>query len=143
MKRKFHHCIISLSLLFISAYSNSCYAGDIVQVVNNILAPMSAFTDAFYKICYALGALLIAGSAIQYSLYRKNPIQVKFSNVVFLLLIGIVVVCLPFIVRLSSSANVIDQALSRQQQQTIVRQPEPAKPAYSHHVVDDDWYNNP
>lgn len=143
MKRKFHHCIITLNLLFISAYSNICYASDIVGVVNNILGPVSAFTDAFYKICYALGALLIAGSAIQYNLYRKNPIQVKFSNVLFLLIIGIVVVCLPFIVKLSSSANVIEQALSRQQQQTVVPHPEPAKPAYSHQTQHDDWYNNP
>ena len=122
-------------------YSGLSYAGDIGQVVNNILAPMSAFTDAFYKICYALGTLLIIGSAVQYKLHRKNPIQVKLSNVIFLLIIGIVVVCLPFIVKLSSSANVIEQALVRQQRQVIV--PQPVTPAQPSQVQNDDWYNNP
>jgi|GEM_PF-745033 len=144
MKEKFFKFFSALNLVAILSFSSVCFAdtGDFGQVVNNILNPVSGFTDAFYKICYVLGGMLIVGSGIQYNLYRKNPVQVRLSNVFFLLIVGLVVVCLPFIVQLSSSSKIIDRSLHRQQSQVVV----PTTPAPKQPVVpadNDQWYNSP
>jgi phosphoglycerol transferase MdoB-like AlkP superfamily enzyme len=144
MKRKFLSHFIKLCSILALSYVDVAYATNIQQAVNNILGPLSAFTDAFYKICYVLGILLIAGAGVQYAQFRRNPVQVKFSNVMFLLIIGIVVVCLPFIVQLSSSAKTIDNALVRQGRQAIVPQqtPIPTQPKRANDG-NDNWYDNP
>lgn len=144
MKRKFFNVFLYLALILVLDYTSASYAKDVDQVINNILDPVSAFTDAFYKISYALGFLLIAGSVVQYNMHRKNPVQVKLSNVICLLIIGIVVFCLPFIVKLSSSSKTIDKALQRQQSQVQV--PQPAAPPVQPNPTpanDTNWYNSP
>lgn len=142
MKNKIAHLLFAV--LVCLSWPMLGFASDVGQVVNNILSPVSAFTAAFYKICYAMGILLIIGSGVQYRMYRKNPVQIRLGNVFFLLLVGIVVFCLPFVAKLSNSAKPIDESLVKQQQRTTVPGPknqqiqrqEPVKPA------NNDWYDN-
>jgi hypothetical protein len=140
MKRKLFP---QLSLfLFTLGFAKAALAVDVSQAVNNILGPLSAFTDSFYKICYALGIILIVGSGIQYRMHRKNPMQIRLSNVIFLLIVGIVVVCLPFLVKLSTSSRIIDNAVMRQQA-TVPKTPYVPSNTTPDQTQDNNWYDNP
>lgn len=131
-----------LILIFCLSYPTLSLASDVGEVVNNILSPISAFTDAFYKICYVMGALLIIGAGVQYRMYRKNPIQIRLSNIFFLIIIGIVVLCLPFIAKLSISARPIESAINKQSQQSTFNQPKKQPMPQQTYPQNEDWYNN-
>ena len=128
MKKKLSYPFLFLCILITACYCNTCYAEDanLSRVVDNIMGPLSSFIAIFYKLCYIIGAMLIIGSFIQYRLYRKNPIQVRLSNVFFLLIIGIVVLCLPTLANFSSSSHTVHGSLQKQHQGSSM--PKPATP---------------
>lgn len=75
------------------------------QASNKVLEPVSVLADVMYKICYVLGSTLVLGSFIQYKAHRDNPSQVRLSQPIFLLIVGLVLIALPYLAQYSDAAN--------------------------------------
>lgn len=99
------------SLLLIPALS---FASETLGTLANTLSdPVDLFTGIIYKICYVIGFVLIIGSVLQYKRHRDNPSEVRLSQPVLLLLLGIIIVVLPLIPQWLST-NTVNPALIRQ-----------------------------
>jgi intracellular multiplication protein IcmD len=75
------------------------------QMAQSVLVPVDIMTQLLYKIFYILGAVLVVGSGIQYKAHRDNPQQVPINRPIFLLIIGLVLLAVPFVAQLSSAAS--------------------------------------
>jgi len=74
------------------------------DVAENVLVPANALIKAAYTMCYVIGMGLIFGSLVQYRSHKQSPTQVRIGQPIMLLIFGIVLLCLPFLAQLSSSA---------------------------------------
>jgi len=74
------------------------------QVINDVLDPAAGLTKLIYILCYIAGAGFLAGAVLQYKYHRDNPQQVRLSTPILLLILGLVLVCLPLLTKLSSAS---------------------------------------
>lgn len=80
------------------------------SLANTLSAPVDLFTGIIYKICYVIGFVLIIGSILQYKRHRDNPNEVRLSQPVMLLLLGIIIAILPLIPQWLST-NTVNPAI--------------------------------
>lgn len=80
--------------------------GSLQQLARQGMEPISVLTRTMYNICYVLGGTMLLGSVIQYKNYRDNPSQVRLSRPIFLLVIGLVLLAIPFIGNYSEGATI-------------------------------------
>jgi len=73
-------------------------------VANSMMDPVTLFSDIVYTGCIVIGAAFVFASLIRYIEHRRNPLMVNMSTVVFLLIAGIVLLLLPFLSYVDSSA---------------------------------------
>lgn len=73
------------------------------QVANNLMAPVFILTNFIASISLTIGISFIFASVIKYMQYRVNPLAVPISTVILLLIMGIVLVCLPWMYKLTGS----------------------------------------
>lgn len=112
------NCLKNLySLLLVGAtlFASSLAYGDVAvikggsqslaQVSTGVLEPLGIFTQALYNICYIIGAMMLFGAIVQYREHRNNPAQTPFSRPVMLLLLGLLLILLPFIGKLSAGSS--------------------------------------
>ncbi len=103
--------ILISAVIFLMSFSLSVAYADTVpgqslgQISNNMLEPIGVFTHIMYSILYIVGGAFIAGSVIQYKAYRDNPLQTPISRPIALLILGLVLVAIPFITQLSQGAS--------------------------------------
>ncbi|OGT37908.1 MAG: hypothetical protein A3F12_07240 [Gammaproteobacteria bacterium RIFCSPHIGHO2_12_FULL_38_14] len=67
------------------------------RVMQNMLDPLSVLSDFIQTACFVIGGSFIFASFIKYIEHRRNPLMVPISTVVLLLIMGIVLVLLPFL----------------------------------------------
>lgn len=67
------------------------------DVADNILQPISVFSNFLGTICLVIGGSFLFASIIKYFEHRRSPLTVPMSTVVFLFIAGIILVCLPFL----------------------------------------------
>lgn len=77
----------------------------LAQVSTGLLEPLGLFTQALYNICYVIGAMMIFGAITQYREHRNNPAQTPISRPVMLLLLGLLLILLPIIGKLSAASS--------------------------------------
>ncbi len=77
------------------------------EISSNLLGPVGLLANVGYKIFYVLGAGFILGSGLRYRAHRINPNEVRFGEVLFLLVLGVLLVLLPFIMNLSQGASIL------------------------------------
>lgn len=77
------------------------------DVSRNILEPASVLADLAYKMCYVLGIALLVGAAIQYRMHRMNPLQVRLSQVFFLIAFGLALIAIPLAARFSIASEAL------------------------------------
>lgn len=94
-------CLMGLGIAYASVPT-----GSLGQLANQTMEPVGVLTRTMYNICYVLGATMLLGSVIQYKNYRDNPSQVRLSRPIFLLVIGLVLLAIPFISGYSEGASI-------------------------------------
>lgn len=67
----------------------------------NLLEPVSVLTDFVTNVSIIIGASFLFASLIKYMEHRVNPLGVPISTVVFLLIFGVVLLCLPIAYKLA------------------------------------------
>ncbi len=77
------------------------------QAADNILVPLGALNQIIYTICYILGTAMLGGSLIQYKAHRDNPSNVRLTQPIMLLIIGLILIGIPYLVQVSSGANIL------------------------------------
>ena len=73
-------------------------------VAEELMAPVGLMADFTYSACIVVGASFLFASLIKYIEHRRSPLMVPISTPVFLLIAGLVLVLMPFLSLLSSSA---------------------------------------
>lgn len=87
-----------IGLLALSFTATRAFAtASLGEVAENILGPTAYLTQFIVFGCYILGVGLILGSVVQYRNHRQNPKLVPLTTPVLLLLLGIVLLVLPYI----------------------------------------------
>lgn len=66
-------------------------------VAGNLMAPVTLFSDFVNTGCLVIGVGFLFASIIKYVEHRRSPLMVPISTVIFLLIAGIILVCLPFL----------------------------------------------
>jgi hypothetical protein len=69
-------------------------------IAQNLLEPVSVLTDFINSACLAIGFALLFASFVKYMEHRRNPMAVLISNVILLLVLGIVLLCMPLAYKL-------------------------------------------
>jgi intracellular multiplication protein IcmD len=93
----------SLIVIILLTTIGYCYAGEgFGQFADNALGPVQGMGRILSDICLVGGIGMLLGAVLQYKAHRDNPSQVRLTTPIFLLVIGIAMVLLPFIGHLTS-----------------------------------------
>ncbi|HEX4045820.1 MAG TPA: hypothetical protein VHZ76_09165 [Gammaproteobacteria bacterium] len=66
-------------------------------VADNIMQPVSLFSDFIQSACLVIGGSFVFASLVKYFEHRRSPLMVPISTVVFLLIAGLVLLALPLL----------------------------------------------
>ncbi len=98
--------IVIPGLLFV-VVASAVYAGPAADGVGsiawNMLEPISVLNDFITTACYIIGGSLLFAALIKYFQHRVNPFAVPISTVVWLVLFGLGLICLPLAYKLAYS----------------------------------------
>lgn len=98
MKNPINNILILLGTLLCFIYSSCVLAEqDLGQVAQNLLEPVIIVSDFILTACFILGGSFIFTAIIKYVEYRRNPLAVPISTVIFLAVAGILLILLPFL----------------------------------------------
>lgn len=75
--------------ILIGIYGCNIYGQGIGDVASNIYQPVTIMIQLVRAVSVLCGAGLILGSLLKYLEYRRNPVAVRLSMVIFMLLFGI------------------------------------------------------
>ncbi len=98
--------IVSLTILFciISSFAASKVkyfsAGD---VANHLMEPVSILSNFIGSMSIIIGLTCLFGAFLRYMQFRVNPLASPISTVLLLLILGIVLLLLPMVYKLTSS----------------------------------------
>jgi len=80
--------------LITSTYADSLSLGDMADWV---MGPVNGLGKVLGYICLIGGIGMILGAFLQYKAHRDNPSQVRLTTPVFLLVVGVILIILPFV----------------------------------------------
>ncbi len=87
--------IVFLNILAITnTYADSLSVGDMADWV---MGPVNGLGKVLGYICLIGGIGMILGSFLQYKAHRENPSQVRLTTPVFLFVVGVILIILPFV----------------------------------------------
>lgn len=72
-----------------------------------LMGPVNGLGKVFGYMCLIGGIGMILGAFLQYRAHRENPSQVRLSTPVFLLIVGIILIILPYVGLLSGYTHAI------------------------------------
>jgi hypothetical protein len=72
------------------------------DMANAAMEPVTVFTKVMFSLCYVIGVTLIVGSFIQYKEHRANPVYMPINRPIIMCILGLALVAVPFIVRISA-----------------------------------------
>lgn len=99
MKKKLTMFYLFLSTFFLIMQAQ---ADNIGQVSVNILGPAKGVAHAINAACYIMGVGFLLAALLQYKYHRENPQQVRISTPIFLVLMGLFILAVPFVAMHSS-----------------------------------------
>lgn len=85
-----------LPLLVFAAQHKAGLPG-IGNVAQNMMEPVSVMADLIDTACFVLGGSFVLASVVKYFEHKRSPLMVPISTVVFLFIVGIVLIGLPFV----------------------------------------------
>jgi len=100
--------IIRLLILTLFLPSLAYAAGPTLgDVAGRLTGVASGVYLLLYKIFYVVGIAMLVGSLIRFKEHRDNPQQVPFSQPITLLLLGLGVIAIPVIAKLSEAVKTV------------------------------------
>jgi hypothetical protein len=72
-------------------------------VATNLMEPVTMLAYFVYSMSISVGICLVFGSFVKYMRHRQNPMAVPISTVIILFIMGAVLLCLPFIYKLTEN----------------------------------------
>lgn len=66
-------------------------------VANSMMTPVSILADFVHTACLLIGMGFLFASIVKYFEHRRSPLMVPISTVVFLLIAGALLICLPLL----------------------------------------------
>lgn len=78
-------------------------APDLLDVTNHLMESAVVATDFFYLVYVILGTAFVTASVIKFFERRVNPLGVRISQIVFLLVAGLFMLVMPYLVNHSQS----------------------------------------
>lgn len=76
---------------------------NLARVSDNAMSPVTIVNDMLSSTAILLGMAFIVYAGLSYRKHRMNPLEVPISQVIVLLVLGIILVCLPFLHYLTPS----------------------------------------
>ena len=95
--------LLYLISMFLLPCALAAHEGGFGGVAQNLMEPVSLFSDFIQTGCFLIGASFLFASIIKYIEHRRSPLMVPISTVVFLFIAGIILVLLPFLAYFTSS----------------------------------------
>ncbi len=95
--------LIKISLLFVLLYNKALAAPSVADISDNLLGTTRGLHDFIQGVSLVAGVGLLLGSFIQYRDHKRNPNQVRLSTPVVFFILGLTLVALPYISRLSAA----------------------------------------
>lgn len=91
--KKYGYLLFFLCLVPVLAYADQRLG--IGEVAQNLMEPVTLFSDFINSGCLVIGGAFIFASIIKYFEHRRSPLMIPISTVIFLLIAGIVLILLP------------------------------------------------
>jgi len=95
--------ILFCCLLFLPIGLFAANPAGIGRVASNMLDPVYVVSDFVSTAAIIIGGTCLFGSFLKYMQYRVNPLAAPLSTVIVLFLMGLVLVCLPLVYKLTDS----------------------------------------
>lgn len=86
-----------LVILLVTFISCNVMASSFGEVAQNLYEPVSFVIRLLRAVSVLAGSGLMLGSIFKYIEYRRNPVQVRLSMVIFMLIFGIALIILGFV----------------------------------------------
>lgn len=67
------------------------------QIAENFLGPIGLLSDLISTTCFIIGGSFLFASLIKYIEHRRSPLMVPISTVIYMFLLGLILVFLPFL----------------------------------------------
>lgn len=93
----------SILVCFIPLIASAETQSGIGQIAENIMVPVNIVTQLASGASIAVGITFLFACLIRYFEYRRNPLAHPLGTVLTLLIIGLVLLGLPFVYRLAES----------------------------------------
>ena len=98
MKGKGFPIVKNAACLVLALSSMGCFAaGDYGDAASFLFGLTENIGEMMQFICLLTGGIMCLGSLVKYSKYRKNPVEVKFSSVLVMLLTGLALIAVGYI----------------------------------------------
>jgi hypothetical protein len=92
--KKLMIAIFISALLLTKSYADGWSLGEMADWA---MGPVNGLGKIFGYICLIGGIGMILGAFLQYQAHRENPSQIRLSTPVFLLVVGLILLILPFV----------------------------------------------
>ena len=102
-----------LVCLAIPAFASASDLVGIGRVAENILEPVNMVSDFICTASIITGVSALFGAFLKYMQHRVNPLVAPISTVVVLFIIGVVLVCLPFIYMMTENGIPFSLAIQK------------------------------
>lgn len=90
--------LIQIILLFgLVTNANASQPTGVGHVAQNMLEPVTFFSDFIQTGCFVIGGSFLFASLIKYFEHRRSPLMVPISTVIFLFVAGLILLLLPFL----------------------------------------------
>ena len=85
-------------LLILTCYlmANSAFAISFGEIAENIQEPIEIVSGFVSVGCLLIGTACLFAAIVKYFEHRRSPLHVPLSTVIWLVIIGILLLCLPF-----------------------------------------------
>lgn len=92
--------MIRLAGILLMVFPSNLFAFSLGDIAKQMRFGVDFITEGLLFVTLVTGSLLVLGSFFKYVKYRKNPIEVKFSSVMVMLVAGLALVLIYFLPRL-------------------------------------------
>ncbi len=91
MKKFLFCCFLSPTIVF------AAHSPGIGEIAENMLEPINIVSDFVGSASLIVGICALLAAFLKYMQHRVNPLVAPMSTIVVLVIIGIVLICLPFV----------------------------------------------
>ncbi len=81
----------------------SAFAESIGQFANEMIEPVTILSGFISSGSFIVGVMLLISALMRYMQYRVNPLASPLGTVFILLILGIMLICLPFVYLLTGA----------------------------------------